>query len=174
MPEVKTFPCLEASLMVAVGFWTDRPFRYMATIVRRWVRNIDTSGSCWIWAGAKSDVGYGVVGVGKKVVGFHRLMWSAAHRKAIPSGLQVNHSCDNRRCCNPSHLHLGTHKSNAMEMADRGRSTRGEKNPQAKITEALVLEIRESDEPNAVIARRLRLLPGHISAVRLRKRWHHV
>lgn len=40
----------------------------------------------------------------------------------IPEDLFILHHCDNRKCINPKHLHVGTHQDNMDEMAARGRS----------------------------------------------------
>ena len=43
-------------------------------------------------------------------------------RKGGPKGLQVQHLCDNRRCCNPAHLVAGTASENARHMIERRRN----------------------------------------------------
>ena len=84
-----------------------------------WAR-IDRSGgdgSCWEWQGPLRD-GYGnTVRFGMN--GAHRVAWFLTH--GDPGKLHVLHDCDNPRCCNPAHLHLGTHQDNMRDMVARGR-----------------------------------------------------
>lgn len=75
---------------------------------------------CWDFKGAINATGYGVVGFNGKVMQAHRLSWFL-HNGEIPDGLLVCHRCDNRRCCNPDHLFIGTHKDNTQDMILKGR-----------------------------------------------------
>ena len=85
-------------------------------------RRLVRVGDCLEWQGGKSGNGYGQISVGGHTIGTHRLAWVLANKSAIPDGLYVLHSCDNKICCEPTHLHLGTQLDNMREMRDRGRS----------------------------------------------------
>ena len=62
---------------------------------------------CWLWTGATMPNGYGVFGGGTRAS-----KWTAlSHRHAfvtlvgeIPVGLELDHLCRTRCCCNPAHL----------------------------------------------------------------------
>lgn len=65
-----------------------------------------TADGCWEWKGRTNRNGYGwaqkTPGEDFRVV--HRIMWEDAHNAPVPDGLQLDHLCRNRLCCNPEHL----------------------------------------------------------------------
>ena len=77
---------------------------------------------CWEWQGRIDRYGYGQVRVRGKTGKAHREAYRAFH--GDPGKLLVLHTCDNRKCCNPKHLFLGTHKDNMADMVKKGRHAR--------------------------------------------------
>lgn len=133
---------------------------------------------CWEWSRAKTRSGYGVLNDHGTLLYTHRIAWRL-HSGAAPDPLHVLHRCDNPCCCNPAHLFLGTPKDNCDDKMAKGREGKrgtllGAAHHQAKLTESLVLEIRQSSEPARVVARRLGVTPENIRAVRNRVTWKHV
>ena len=113
--------------------------------------------ACWPWKGGTRTIGYVCTKRNRKAIGVHRLAYQLTYG-AIPIGIFVCHHCDNMRCCNPSHLFLGTHKDNMDDMKSKGRQAsgnrswqrlhpewliRGENHPQAKLSEGQVRSIRQ-------------------------------
>lgn len=111
----------------------------------------------------------------------HRLayeFWSCA---TIPAGLLVCHECDNRMCCNPAHLWLGTNDDNMADVVAKGRSRGGnggnghsfpgELHPSAKLTEAKVLTIFGSRMGTQYLATQYGVTRRTIQKIKARKSW---
>jgi hypothetical protein len=71
-------------------------------------------------AGRLAGVGYGAFKVNGKVVDAHRFAYELRHGAAPLPGIWICHKCDNRKCCNPSHLVAGTPGDNYDDMVKRG------------------------------------------------------
>jgi hypothetical protein len=96
---------------------------------------------CWVWTGPLTGDGYGRIRQKPHDHKAHRIGWHLRFG-AIPDGLCALHRCDNRRCVNPDHLFLGTRPDNSADMVAKRRSTRGERNPAARLRTADVIAIR--------------------------------
>jgi hypothetical protein len=67
---------------------------------------------CLEWIGSLTRNGYGQIYVEGKLQSTHRFAWMMAHGP-IPDGLEIDHMCWNRACCNVDHLRLVTHEENS-------------------------------------------------------------
>jgi hypothetical protein len=127
----------------------------------RFWRHVTKTDGCWLWTGSTDTSGYGqiresfagrllrVTRVALEVQGVY-----------VPPGAVVCHSCDVRRCVRPDHLWVGTSRANALDCIAKGRfpfvgtndkwhtaRPRGESHRRAKLTEAVVRQIRAEYRP---------------------------
>ena len=136
----------------------------------------DASG-CWLWTGSKCRIGYGRVGLRRKLHMAHRMAYLLTGH-VIPEGLHLAHSehcVGKKHCCNPAHL---TPKTPIENMADKlrdGTDCRGEKSFSAKLTSQQVLEIRErANELRKDLAVEYGVTRSTISNIILKNIWKHI
>jgi hypothetical protein len=92
-----------------------------------------TDNSCWEWTGAKTSSGYGNLSWHGLHVQAHRVAYYLAiggirletefrrGDRARTYRRFVLHKCDNRLCCNPNHLFLGSMRTNLLDAYRKGR-----------------------------------------------------
>lgn len=80
---------------------------------------------CWRWVRGKDGDGYGAFAIRRRLYKSHRTAWFVTNGP-IPKGLLVCHKCDNKPCCNPNHLFLGTTQENTADAVSKGLIPRGD------------------------------------------------
>jgi hypothetical protein len=136
---------------------------------------INKTDECWNWLGCVDrNTGYGKLSFnGRKNSSPHRVAYELTFG-IIPIGMWVLHKCDNRICCNPSHLFLGTSEDNINDMLNKGRNPIGEKVGTSKLTKEEVVSIKEmlgDGMKHIDIARMFGVKKVTISAIATKRNW---
>lgn len=111
--------------------WPTRPLeeRFWEKVAKR------SEDECWnLNAGLNTD-GYGAfqlyIDGGIRTRTAHKVaywlttgIWSKVGLKNNPDTIVLRHSCNNRKCCNPKHILVGTQLNNIQDMNTQGRNGR--------------------------------------------------
>jgi len=147
-------------------------------IARFWSK-VTKSDGCWTWTPKRiSRDGYGdfvVYHEGKRVqIRAHRFSWAIEYGKFPAIRELVCHSCDNPVCVRPSHLFLGTDADNSRDCVRKMRHSYGERNGQAKLTNADVYEIKRRlsiGHKQSSVARDYGISDRHVSDINVGRKW---
>jgi hypothetical protein len=162
-----------------------KAFNYVrGDISRRFWSKVNVAGKdeCWEWLASLDSRGYGNFGVPKDdgsrrylMQRAHRIAWELTNGPLIKSQ-HLCHTCDNRKCVNPSHLFVGDAKLNMQDCISKGRrgDRKGQANPKAKLTPDQILDIRSSGLPLSAIARAHGISKSTAHSVRSGATWGHV
>jgi hypothetical protein len=148
------------------------------TIALYWAK-LDRRGpdECWLWTGFQNPKGYGMFRVNKLIFLAHRIAYFLGYGVDPGPLLLVCHKCDQPLCQNPAHLFLGTNDENMQDAKSKGRILFGESQPNAKLKEAEIIEIRRlyaSGLRLREIAAKLSVPLGTIGVIVCRRTWRHV
>jgi len=118
----------------------------LITVNQRFYKYVSKGLDCWNWVGDKlksnGKWSYGRFWLNGKTVYAHRVSW-ILNKGDIPNNICVCHKCDNPLCVNPDHLFLGTYSDNIKDAVDKKRMAYGIKSPNSKLTDGMVINIRE-------------------------------
>lgn len=157
-------------------------------LINRWKKRVIEKDptKCWVFQGSVNDKGYPQIKIPgtRRIVSCHRLALMIRDGSWNYNSKQFAcHTCDNKRCVNPSHLYWGDHNSNMRDAAERhrwaptARNQQGINNGNAKLTEKDVKYIRfliAEGFNNKQIARKMSMTHQSISLIRLGKSWAHL
>lgn len=123
------------------------------------VQKSESSDGCWLWCGGGRGNGYGSIKIEGRVLDVHRVAMVLDGREAPPEIL-VCHTCDNKRCVNPTHLVLGSYRDNVKDAVGKGlikpfRATRTDPLTDSEIES--ILSHYQRGVSKKVIARKFRI-----------------
>jgi hypothetical protein len=104
----------------------------------------------------------------------HRLAWILTNGDPPTDKPNVLHRCDNRACCNPDHLFVGTQKQNIHDAVGKSRHPHGATHGMVRLTEELVRAVFSAIGTDTEIGLRFGISRTHASQIRLGKRWRHL
>ena len=91
------------------------------TPMQRLMSRVERTDGCWLWTGAKTGHGYGVIYYKGRQIGAHVLSYRLLMGD-IPEGYDLDHLCRTPACVNPAHLEPVTHAENCRR-GERGMRT---------------------------------------------------
>lgn len=159
------------------GIYLHKSYKKVPIEQRFWSKvDIKDLFGCWEFQGSITEWGYGQIKSNGKMIKAHRFAWEFVFGK-IPKGMQINHKCNNRRCCNVSHLYLGTAQQNVDDMTLAGRQARGEKHGKSRFTNSDIINIRKLNNDGyskIEISEIYKTSASNIGSICRRKTWKHI
>lgn len=137
--------------------------------VFKFLTNLTDPSACWEYTGyynVKRRTPYYSYG-GMKVIPY-RLVWELFNGEPIPKDQMILHKCDNRKCCNPSHMSLGNHQENIDDMKER------ERHGLPHHTVRAIRKVAESGMPHTAIAKQFGTSRRNITAIVNKETYKHV
>lgn len=146
----------------------------MAGKRRKYEFEIDENGCFNCTSHAKGKWGHCTTSVNGIKMGIYKHIYIECFGE-VPEGMVVRHKCDNGSCINPEHLELGTEQENKNDMVERGRSRKGEKHHNTKITEEIAYFIKNDTEYTAKeLAKKFDIQVRQVMRIRSGERWGHI
>jgi len=155
------------------------PRKHKPSLEERFWGKVKIAGAndCWEWnAGRFGANGYGSFYKDGKSTTAHRVAYEISTGQSAKK-LDVCHKCDNRMCCNPAHLFLGTPAENVADMIAKGRESRGSSRYNAVLNEENVTEIRRRlsfGEKQYLLAKEFNVQPSQICRIWRGTRWKYL
>jgi hypothetical protein len=124
--------------------------------------DIGDENQCWNWLRGTRN-GYGHFCSNYQGFYAHRVVWELFNNKEAPKGKQfhVMHSCNNKLCCNPKHLSIGTASKNTKDAVDDGLSYGN-----TRYSDEIIRKIRNDNRSQLKIAADYGISQSHISRIK--------
>lgn len=81
-------------------------------------QHIEKTETCWLWTAAKDKHGYGRTDPANGSSLAHKVVYETL-AAIVPEGFELDHTCNNPSCVNPTHLEVVTHEENMRRHRER-------------------------------------------------------
>ena len=123
--------------------------RKVTPVCQRVEKHLDRASSpygCWLWTGSISN-GYGYIKRHKQsAIKVIKVLWEEENGP-VPQGMEICHNCpggkDNKACCRPSHMFLGTHAQNMADASKKGLLSDGANHRSTKLNSSQIQEMHK-------------------------------
>lgn len=134
-----------------------------------------TGNECLTWPFSKIGKGYGKINVGGKSIIVSRYICELVNGPPPTPDHEAAHSCGkgHEACISPLHMSWKTKAENAADRLIHGTHTRGERNAQAKLTEAAareILSLRGKETPRD-LAQRFSVSLATVAQIHTGRNW---
>ncbi len=138
-------------------------------------KTVIADSGCWEYTGGLNGSGYGNIWDSGRTRSAHVVAYELGVGP-VPEGLSVLHTCDNRKCVNPTHLFVGTTQDNIDDMISKGRDGfKGIKNGRALLIEEHVNLIKyflaNTFLSQEAIAAKFNVSRSTVSAIKTGRLW---
>jgi hypothetical protein len=135
------------------------------TVDALWSRvRLGTADECWPWLGGTRN-GYGHFTIDRKGYYAHRVALGALyceHGREKP----VMHLCNNKLCCNPAHLKLGSPAQNTRDAYRDGLARAGSRHHRTRYPAELIDRIKADPRPQTVLSAAYGVSQSHVSRIK--------
>lgn len=133
----------------------------------------EPNSGCWLWDGSTTKHGYGQISLNGSPSRAHRVSFEFFNKTSAGNKFVCN-KCDTPSCVNPDHLFCGTHDQNMADKISKGRQSKGEARPLAKLKEEDVVYIKGSDKSCVTLGKEFGVSRSVITKIRRGEGWRHV
>jgi hypothetical protein len=129
--------------------------------------------ACLIWPFSLNRDGYAQIHIRTNNEKVSRIICEHFHGQPPTNKHDAAHLCNIRACINGKHLEWKTRKENIADELIFETRNRGEKHGLSKLTQEQVIEIKKllRNHTMASIARRFKVDPGTIQAIKKKRSW---
>lgn len=145
----------------------------MKSRFQKYIVNPETG--CWEWTGSVDKDGYGQIRWrsttaknGWTTIKAHRAIYQLVTRGPIPEGMELDHTCNTRKCVNPLHMVVCTHHANVQVIQQRWM---GLATVEDEALYAMIFEVETEGQPLGIVADRYGLGKGELVSLRRSRRW---
>ena len=126
---------------------------------------------CWLITNRNRQDNYIRINAGKKNLRGHSISFSRYYNYQPPNGIHIRHRCDNRNCCNPLHLQLGTAKHNTRDAMYRSKNVNMRAAKIDEQTARIIKDLLDHGFHPASIAYQLEVPMNTVNNIKYKKAW---